>query len=162
MMSRYLASVVMVLYCSAVYAEGFPKEGSAAYTTSYVNISATPMKMGDRTVTVYESAGITRNDAGDAPFNDMGTRCLGMREVTGSDVVNRGSCIDTDKDGDQVFSTFEADSKSGKHEFVGGTGKYQGITGSADYTFQAMKVPEGARPMVLVPHKATWKIQGKS
>jgi hypothetical protein len=42
--------------------------------------------------------------------------------------------------------------------FVGGTGKYQGITGSADYTFQPVKVPEGARPMTIVPHKATWKL----
>ncbi len=157
-----VASVVVALYCPASLAAEFPKEGTAEYTTSYVNMSATPMKMGDRAVSIYESAGITRNDAGEAAFNDMGTRCIGMREMTGSEVVNRGSCIDTDKDGDQVFSTYEANAKTGRHIFVGGTGKYQGITGSADYTFQAMKVPEGARPMVLVPHKATWKIQANS
>jgi hypothetical protein len=120
------------------------------------------MKMGERAVSIYESAGITRNDAGEGPFDDMGTRCLGMREMSGSDVVNRGSCIDTDKDGDQVFSTYEADAKRGRHVFVGGTGKYRGITGSAEYTFQSMKVPEGARPMVLVPHKATWRLQANS
>ena len=116
------------------------------------------MKMGERIISIYESTGITRNDAGEAPFNDMGTRCIGMREANGNDVVNRGSCIDTDKDGDQVFSTYEANAKSGRHVFVGGTGKYQGISGSADYTFQPVKVPEGARPMTIVPHKATWKL----
>lgn len=153
-----LASLLIISVCSGASAQSFPKEGSASYTTHYVNISATPMKMGDRLISIYESAGITRNDAGEGPFNDMGTRCLGLREATGNEVVNRGSCIDTDKDGDQVFSTYLADAKNGRHEFVGGTGKYQGITGSAEYTFQSMKVPDGARPMVLVPHKANWKL----
>lgn len=152
------AILLMAAACSGAAAGEFPKEGSASYTTNYVNVSATPMKMGDRTASIYESAGITRNDAGEAPFNDMGTRCIGMREANGNDVVNRGSCIDTDKDGDQVFSTYEANAKGGRHMFVGGTGKYQGITGSADYTFQSVKVPEGARPMTIVPHKATWKL----
>jgi len=152
------ASLLVICASSGASAQDFPKEGSASYTTHYVNISATPMKMGDRLVSIYESGGITRNDAGEGPFNNMGTRCIGLREANGNEVVNRGSCIDTDKDGDQVFSTYLADAKSGRHEFVGGTGKYQGITGSADYTFQSMKVPEGARPMVLVPHKANWKL----
>ena len=158
MLRGALASLLVIAACSGASAQTFPKEGSASYTTHYVNVSATPMKMGDKVVSIYESAGITRNDAGEGPFNNMGTRCVGLREVNGNDVVNRGSCIDTDKDGDQVFSTFLADAKAGRHEFVGGTGKYQGITGSADYTSQPMKVPEGARPMVLVPHKATWKL----
>ncbi len=152
------ASLLVIGACSGASAQNFPKEGSASYTTHYVNMSATPMKMGDRLVSIYESGGITRNDAGEGPFNNMGTRCLGLREANGNDVVNRGSCIDTDKDGDQVFSTYLADAKSGRHEFVGGTGKYQGITGSAEYTFQSIKVPDGARPMVLVPHKANWKL----
>jgi hypothetical protein len=158
MKSMKLALVLTIGACSAAIAADFPKEGTASYTTNYVNVSATPIKMGDRTASIYESAGITRNDAGEAAFNDMGTRCIGMREANGNDVVNRGSCIDTDKDGDQVFSTYEANAKSGRHVFVGGTGKYQGITGSADYTFQPVKVPEGARPMTIVPHKATWKL----
>jgi hypothetical protein len=158
MSNEKCALVLIICTCSGAMAGEFPKEGKASYTTSYVNVSATPMKMGDRTASIYESAGITRNDAGEAPFNDMGTRCIGMREANGNDVINRGSCIDTDKDGDQVFSTYEANAKSGRHVFVGGTGKYQGITGSADYTFQSVKAPDGARPMTIVPHKATWKL----
>ena len=158
MASTRWAFILMLGACSSAGAGEFPKEGTASYTTNYVNASATPMKMGERTISIYESTGITRNDAGEAPFNDMGTRCIGMREANGNEVVNRGSCIDTDKDGDQVFSTYEANAKSGRHVFVGGTGKYQGISGSADYTFQPVKVPEGARPMTIVPHKATWKL----
>ena len=158
MPSTQLAFALTMIACSGAVAADFPKEGTASYTTYYVNMSASPMKMGERTASVYESAGITRNDAGEAPFNDMGTRCVGMREANGNEVVNRGSCIDTDKDGDQVFSTYEANAKSGHHVFVGGTGKYQGISGSADYTFRPVKVPEGARSMTIVPHKATWKL----
>lgn len=158
MHSAKWAFLLVIFTGASAVAGDFPKEGTASYTTNYVNISSTPMKLGDRTAAIYESAGITRNDAGEASFNDMGTRCIGMREANGNDVVNRGSCIDTDKDGDQVFSTYEANAKGGRHVFVGGTGKYQGITGSADYTFQSVKVPEGARPMTIVLHKATWKL----
>lgn len=152
------AFVLTIGACSSAIAGDFPKEGTASYTTDYVNVSAAPMKMGERSASIYELAGVTRNDAGEAPFNDMGTRCIGMREVNGNDVISRGSCTDTDRDGDQVFSTYEANAKGGRHVFVGGTGKYQGITGSADYTYRPVKVPEGARSMTIVPHKATWKL----
>jgi hypothetical protein len=158
MLDRRWVFVAGLAATSGAHAAEFPKEGTATYTTYYVGTAATPMKMGDRMVAIYESSGITRNDAGEAAFNDMGTRCVGMREANGATVVNRGSCIDVDKDGDQVFSTYEADAKAGRHTFVGGTGKYQGLTGTADYTFVPVKVPEGAKNMTIVQHKATWKM----
>src|SRR6478735_5013420 len=111
-MSSLKWAFILTAGASSCAAAGeFPKEGTASYTTNYVNVSAMPMKMGERTASVYESAGITRNDAGEAPFNDMGTRCIGMREANGNDVVNRGNCIDTDKDGDQVLPTYDANAK---------------------------------------------------
>ncbi|MCJ2014531.1 hypothetical protein [Methylobacterium sp. J-076] len=157
---RSVKKALLLMLCAGTGASAgeFPKEGSASYTTHYVSMSATPMKMGERIVAIYESSGITRNDAGEGAFHDMGTRCVGMREANGAEVINRGSCIDADTDGDQVFSTYEANAKTGRHVFVGGTGKYQGITGTAEYTLQPVKVPEGARPMTIVPHKATWKL----
>jgi hypothetical protein len=63
-----------------------------------------------------------------------------------------------DKDGDQVFTTFEAKGAAGSHTLTGGTGKYAGISGKADYTLEPIKAPENLS-MIVVPHKATWKLK---
>ncbi len=39
-------------------------------------------------------------------------------------------CVETDKDGDNVFTTFD----DNNHYLMGGTGKYKGITGTVPYT----------------------------
>jgi len=95
-------------------------------------------------------------------FHNFGARCLGKRQAVGSNVVSRGTCTDSDPEGDQIFSTFEARATEGKpfagtHVFVGGTGKYAGFTGTADYTVQPVKSSDGT-PMFSVPHKAKWQI----
>ena len=90
-------------------------------------------------------------------FNNMGTRCLGMREVGGGEALNRESCIDSDADGDQISSTDEAKGAKGTHVFVGGTGKYAGMSGTADYTSQSVKSPDG-RGMTLVIHQSNWTL----
>ena len=70
-----------------------------------------------------------------------------------------------DKDGDQVFSTYESKSNpstgaplAGAHVIVGGTGKYTGISGKAVYTIEPVKAPDNMQ-MFIVPHKATWKLE---
>jgi len=130
---------------------------SDTYTTTYVTTSSNTIKFGDRTVVDYDSIGINRNDNGGVMFNNTSARCLGMLEVIGSEATNRGSCIDIDKDGDQIFTTYEARGSSGTHTFIGWTGKYSGISGTADYTFQPVKSSDG-RSMASITHKAMWKL----
>ncbi|WP_336489945.1 hypothetical protein [Methylobacterium nigriterrae] len=154
-----LAPALAILPLTVIAAE-LPREGTDDYTTHYITSSFNTMKLGDRTVTVYDTSGITTNDKGGAMFNNMATRCLGMRDAAGGEAVNRGACVDTDSDGDQVFSNYEAKGLKGTHVFVGGTGKYAGLSGSADYTTQPVKNPDG-RSMNIVPHKATWKLPSK-
>ena len=89
-------------------------------------------------------------------FSDMGARCLGTREVIGKEAVSRGNCVEIDKDGDEIYSTYQSKGLSGTHTFVGGTGKYAGLSGTADYTVQPVKSPD-ARGMAIVRHKATWQ-----
>ena len=66
-----------------------------------------------------------------------------------------GSCVETDKDGDNVFTTF--DDKN--HYLMGGTGKYKGITGTVPYTVVELHETVGGRPADIVNHKATWEIK---
>jgi hypothetical protein len=154
--------VLPALLCSCftfnVYAADQAKSGEDSYTTAYHVVATTAMKLGDRTVSTMELSGVTTNDGGGAMFNNMGTRCLGTRDASGNEVKSRGTCIDIDSDGDQVFSDYEADAKGGVHTFTGGTGKYKGLTGTASYIFKPVKSPDGANRMFIVPHKAKWQL----
>lgn len=156
----YLIAVAFLLPVGAM-ASDFPKQGKADYTTFFVTTASRTMALGTRNYTTYELNGVTRNDEGAETFNNLGVRCLGTREVDGDDVHIGGTCTELDKDGDQVFQTYQAKGKTsgggfaGTHAFVGGTGKYAGITGNADYTFQVVNGPDSVRMLVVHDH-ATW------
>jgi hypothetical protein len=122
------------------------------------------MKFGDRTFTMLEFGGISRNDRGSGMFENMAVRCMGTREAVGSQVTSRGSCVDLDRDGDQLFTTYESKGNPsagapliGTHVFVGGTGKYLGISGKSDYTVEPLKGSDNITGFV-VRHKASWKL----
>lgn len=134
-----------------------PRQGTDSYTTVYVTTSSDTMKLGDRTVVSYDTSGVSRNDHGGPMFSNMSARCLGAFEVVGGKSTNRGSCVDMDSDGDQIFSTYQAKGNVGAHTFVGGTGKYAGISGRAEYTTHLIRSSDGRR-IAVVAHKATWKL----
>jgi hypothetical protein len=156
MAPRSVIVATLLLAPSSVWAADLPKQGTDSYTTTFVTVSRTQMKAGDRTITTSEFVGITRNDNGGPMFSDMGARCLGMSELVGKDSVGQGTCAETDNDGDEIYSTFQFKGSGGTHTFVGGTGKYAGLSGTADFTAQSVKSPDG-RGMVIVRHKATWQ-----
>jgi hypothetical protein len=143
MMSRSMIVATLLLAPLSAWAADLPKQGTDSYTTTYVIVSKDQVKAGDRTITAYDAVGITRNDNGGPMFNDMGARCIGTSEAVGKDVASRGSCVETDKDGDEIYSTYQSKGLSGTHTFVGGTGKYAGLSGTADYTTQPVRSPDG-------------------
>src|SRR5262245_32508751 len=126
-MKSMLASMAVVLtLCAAPAAAAeFPKTGSAEYDTYYVGNVVAKMDSGAGTGSIVDETGITRNVKGEGPFHDMSVRCLFHWTVVEGTNHLTGSCVETDKDGDNVFTTF--DDKN--HYLMGGTGKYKGITG---------------------------------
>ena len=139
-------------FCAApaVSAE-FPKTGEAEYDTYYVDNPVAKIDSGVGIGTIVEETGITRNVKGEGPFHDMSVRCLYHWSV----VALNGSCVETDKDGDNVFVTF--DDKN--HYLMGGTGKYKGITGTAAYTIVQLHDAVGGRPALVIHHKIKWEIK---
>jgi hypothetical protein len=156
MTARAMIATTLLLASSSVWAADLPKQGADNYTTTYITVSRTQMKAGDRTIATAELVGITRNDNGGPMFSDMGARCLGISELVGKDDFGQGTCMETDNDGDEMYSTYQFKGSSGVHTFVGGTGKYAGLSGTADFTVQSVKSPDG-RGMIIVRHKATWR-----
>lgn len=153
---RIVLSIALTLPLSARAAD-LPKQGTDTYTITYITAASNTMKLESRSVRTFETFGIARNDSGGVMFNDMGSRCLGSAEISPTEANFRGTCVETDKDGDEIFSTYEGKGAEGTHTFIGGTGKYTGLSGTAAYTARPVKSPDG-RSMVIVAHTATWKL----
>jgi hypothetical protein len=156
-MKSMLASMAVVLmFCAtpAISAE-FPKSGKAEYDTYYVDNVVAKIDSGVGTGAIVDETGITRNVKGEGPFHDMSVHCLYHWSVVGETNHFNGSCVETDKDGDNVFTTF--DDKN--HYLMGGTGKYKGITGTVPYTFVLLHDAVGGRPALVANHKAKWEIK---
>jgi hypothetical protein len=150
-----LMAVALTLYAAPVLSAEFPKTGEAEYVAYCVDNPVAKIDSGVGTGTIFDETCITRNVKGEGPFHDMSVRCLYHWSVVGETNRQNGSCVDTDKDGDNVFITFDEKNLY----FSGGTGKYEGITGTAAYTFVALHDAVGGRPALVINHKAKWEIK---
>ena len=148
-------AVALTICATPAAAAEFPKSGSAEYDTYYVDNPVAKIDGGVGTGTIVDTTGITRNVKGEGPFNNMSVRCLYHVSVAGEISHYNGSCVETDKDGDNVFTTF--DDKN--HYLMGGTGKYKGITGTIPYTVIELHDTVGGHAANIVNHKATWEIK---
>jgi len=156
----FIIGLFAICFASLASAQKTDTEG---YTTYYVTVSATSLQLGSgHTMTATEFQGVTRSDRQGGMFDSMTARCVGTREIAAGVMTSQGSCTEMYPDGSQTFSTYYSKGPlsgqlTGVHTFVGGTGKYAGITGKAEYTAQALKAPETAR-MFAAHHTATYTL----
>ena len=133
-----------------------PPSGTSHFTTYFSVHPAHVVKMvDDSSITVAELVGITRNPDGEPYFDNMVVHCLVTIRVVKGEQDLYGACKETDKDGDYTSTTF--DSKA--HYFIGGTGKYKGITGEAPFTVETLPAPGENLGALIIPHEITWKIE---
>jgi hypothetical protein len=139
-------------------ADKLPPQGIASYVSYYTARPLSVVDMGELgSQAVSELVGLTRNTGGVAKaFDNMSARCISHRETLGGRTRIAGSCIETDNDGDKVFTTFEGTS----HTIVGGTGKYKGLTGVASYTVVPAPPAAPGVNVFAADHKVTWKFDG--
>jgi len=133
-----------------------PPSGTTHFTTYFSVRPAHDLKMAENSdLTQAELVGITQNPDGQPYFNNMVVHCLGsILTVKGGDQQLAGACRETDQDGDYTSTTF--DSKA--HYFIGGTGKYKGITGTAPFTVTSLPAPGEGLGALIIPHEVTWKL----
>lgn len=123
-----------------------PKEGSGAHT-SYFTGTLKSLPLGQDFVTItYEVLGVTMNDAGQGFLHNVSSRCVGgLSVVKGQYDDEQGMCVLVDGDGDQAFVRYSGGSgrlgavAKGKSIYVGGTGKYTGLTGTLEWTRTALR-----------------------
>ena len=136
-----------------------PQQGTTTYVTYYLIRILTTLNMGDvGSENLRELVGITRNIDGQKFFDAMTVRCIQYMETLGSVADYNGACVETDSDGDKVFTTFKGGSVR-LHTLVGGTGKYKGISGTAAYTGKMLPSPGEGYLANIVEHKVTWQFK---
>ena len=150
-----LVAVASLMVSVQSTAADFPKSGEAEYDTYYVFENLVTIDGGAAIGAIDDFTGITRNIKGEGPFHDMSVHCLMHWTLVGEKWDGDGSCVETDRDGDHVFTTFDAEA----HYLVGGTGKYRGITGKAPYTVDNLHDAVGSRNARVVNHRVSWEIK---
>jgi hypothetical protein len=66
-------------------------------------------------------------------------------------------CVSVDRDGDQVFS-FAGSGRGGVTKLVGGTGKYAGLTGTAESTRTSLRATMPGTSHSIVKTTYTYKL----
>jgi hypothetical protein len=136
-MTRACLAVCLLLIAPiSALAQPLPKEGRGAmtsYNTGTVKILAGGQ---DVAAITYDVLGIITNDAGQGFLHNASYRCVGGLSATKGEFDNeQGLCVSTDRDGDQTFYRYTGTGRVGaatklKGSYVGGTGKYTGLTGT--------------------------------
>lgn len=136
-----IAATMLALTATAAFAAEFPKSGSTK-ATGYFTATVTDQLDGweaEWQPENYVMTGIIRNEKDGGPFDKSFIRCIGVEAMVAGQFWDNGTCTETDKDGDKIFITYGV----GTFTYIGGTGKYKGITGGGtnkgDPTFQDKK-----------------------
>jgi hypothetical protein len=154
-----IAATLILASASAPAALGaeFPKSGQAEFDTygtwRDLSIMSTSLcKQG-----MDEGHGIMRNVNGEGPFNDIVAHCLEVWTATHSSPTSTGTCALVDTDGDAALTTWSSDTHT--FSFIGGTGKYQGITGGGSYKARPLHDAVGGQGAFVVRHQVRWEIK---
>lgn len=100
---------------------------------------------------LVEMTGANRNTVGQSAFDGMHARCL---MLIGGKPSASGACTETDRDGDDVFTSFDG----AAYKLIGGTGKYKGISGSALHSVTPEPPLGQGQYGYVMKHDVTWTI----
>jgi hypothetical protein len=89
------------------------------------------------------------------PYGFSTFRCIAVFQQIGEKFTDKGSCVETDKDGDIIYATFD----DTDNVYRGGTGKYKGLTGTYDATpiYRHLSGDRGAE--LIIRHQTQWEIK---
>jgi hypothetical protein len=159
-----LALAVLVAFVPISNAET-ANEGSLDGTITYAGKhKIIPLDKG-RFVIKYENFGVRLSDSGEGPLHGMSTHNTGVIYFENGIGKTRGYIIFTDKDGDKMIMELNEDAaqmspkpSSGTGKIIGGTGKFQGIQGSMEYTRRNMRPAADGTHQAVARGTGTWKI----
>jgi hypothetical protein len=145
----------------AFAAEAFPDSGSAKLAAYAVCRSAVIVDMGPvGSNSSAECTGIVKTRDGSKLLDNLAIRCMEEGKARPEGYAFTGICVQTDGDGDKIFMTYEGP-ESGDIALLGGTGKYQVMTGKG--TWSVADTPGNTAQLFAftLTYDVTWTTKGK-
>jgi hypothetical protein len=93
-------------------------------------------------------------------LDNLAIRCMEESQARPAGYAFTGTCIQTDGDGDKIFMTYEGP-EGGDIALLGGTGKYQDITGKG--TWSVVDAPGNNAQLFAftLNYDVSWTTKGK-
>lgn len=159
-----LALALFLLNTSGyVLSEEMAKEGSHT-GRNYATGTSKALPMGEERIHVtYEGTGIYVNDIEKGFLNNASQHFLGALHAVKGAFEESGFMVSTVPDGDKVFATWKGSGNLGKdakgtYTYVGGTGKYTGITGGGEFTRSNLQPASKGVWAAITLFKGNWKL----
>jgi hypothetical protein len=140
---------------------------AAAEPQEWLGFSATERTIEDEievsdsvTVILRSSSGIYFSTDPSLPFNKSNFECTASFHVPANDPEGRGygQCVGIDLDGNLWWIAYEGGRNSGTWHFLGGTGRYDGITGAGTWT----AIPATGPRKFVTTWEGEWSLAGRS
>jgi hypothetical protein len=133
-LSAFLILAAMTPAAPAFAADPFPVSGAAKLAAYSVCRSAVIVDMGPvGSNSSAECTGIVKTLDGSKLLDNLAIRCMEDSQARPAGYAFSGTCIHTDGDGDKIFMTYQGP-EGGDIALLGGTGKYQDITGNGTWS----------------------------
>ena len=146
------------------FGEEMAKEGSDT-SKNFVTGTAKALPMGEQHLQLtYEGSGIYMSDTEGGFLNNASVYVLGaLHAVKGTFEEDSGSMVLTVPGGDKAFVTYKGSGNLGKdakgtYTYVGGTGKFTGITGGGEFTRSHLQPASKGVWAAITLFKGNWKL----
>jgi hypothetical protein len=157
MLRQLLILAAAALWPFSAQAVDTAKEGTEKLIVRFVNVSSlSEMKQGYAVVYTNDNSGIQNASAGSL-FDNLGVRCVGFTRV-GATGASKGYCVKGDSDGNQYWEEFQDLAGKGTSKIVGGQGKFAGMTGDIDYSYEGAVGDPNGRTLFVVYETVRWKL----
>jgi hypothetical protein len=145
--------------CAIAASDSMPQNGAATYATYFTCHQLDVIDMGEiGSQSTSDCVGVTKSSLDQKIFDNMSAHCLEDDETRGGKSKFAGWCSQIDGDGDKIFVSYNG-SLDGTISYIGGTGKYKGISGSGTWSVNdAPSLGTGQFAFVL-GNKVNWQIK---
>ena len=162
-MNHQFVTRTFVLYSAMALASGslLARDLSIDYTQCYAGVVNLLHASKELTSGSYDLKGIVRSNTDDKTLDNQTMHCVGAFANVGGNVTDSGYCKFVSGENDSYVGTYvrtstDPKTQQGTWRLLGGTGKWQGITGEATYLNSI-----GHRPVAPGTFQQCGRVTGK-
>jgi len=170
MLRKSTALILVLLFVATagpVMAEEMAREGSSTIR-AYWTVTMTALPMDKELVQInYEGYGVVVGDTEKSFLHNASAHVVGGMLISKGVYENDSGLVTyTRPDGEKIFAAFKGSGQMGKGAkgvgtIVGGTGKFEGITGTIEYNRYQLRPPAKGVGASFMVGKGTWKLPEK-